>query len=248
MDIRLKEGFKAARSLAGAFMRGVDELLFPDVGCGICGAEECDCLERIELIRPNACPVCGNHTHRRNLYGLCRKCRDREHYFDRNFSAAYYDGVIRSAILSLKYDDAIYHRKWLGTILYDKYLFERRWLKDVSVVTYIPISFTRLMTRGYNQARELAQVFTELSGLPLYPLLIRKKSTKKMNKLGVADRREEIRGSMKVNPRYLTRINQNSILIIDDIFTTGATMDEAARCLKEAGASSVYSLTVAARR
>ncbi|MDO4753373.1 MAG: phosphoribosyltransferase family protein [Bacillota bacterium] len=149
--------------------------------------------------------------------------------------------------MDFKYRDALYLRRQLGGILYDKYLYEMKHLRDIRVLTYIPLSPIRRIQRGYNQSRELACELSKRSGIPVFPLLKRIKNTKRLKNLGKEERFLELRDSMKVKDKYLTIIRENKILIIDDIFTTGATINEAARCLMNAGAESVKSLTVATR-
>lgn len=227
----------------------IKNLLFPNEICLFCGAEECRCrcLDEVFLIEPHSCRKCGRHDDARELYGLCRRCRDVATYYDANYSAAYYRGTIKKALMDFKYRDALYFREYLGTMLYEKYLYEKRNLAEIRAVTYIPISLSRQSVRGYNQSKELAEVFSALSGIPVFPLLERVKNTKRLKTLGRKEREEELKNSMKVREKYLTIIGENKILIIDDIFTTGSTVNEAARCLKEAGAAVVKSLTVASR-
>lgn len=228
----------------------MEEILFPSKDfCAYCGEEraDCDCLRKLRLIEPHACKVCGRHRHNRELYGICEDCRDHKHYFEANYSAAYYAGTMKKALMDFKYRGGIHLRKVLGEILYDKYVYEKKQMRDIDFVTFIPISVTRMLGRGYNQSGELAEEFSLLSGIPVLPLLKRIKHTKRLKNLGREERTLELKDSMKVKEEYLTIIRENKILIIDDIFTTGSTINEAARCLKGAGASSVYSLTVATR-
>lgn len=228
----------------------IEAVLFPSEDfCVFCGADDsnCDCLREVRLIEPHACKICGRHRNNQELYGICSDCRDNKHYFDANYSAAYYRGTIKKALMDFKYRDAVYLRKALGMILFDKYLYEKKHMKDIDFVTYIPVSLTRLFSRGYNQSRELAEEFSKLSGIPMFPVLQRIKNTGRLKNLGKMERTFELKDSMRVKEKYLTIIRENKILIIDDIFTTGSTINEAARCLKEAGASSIKSLTVATR-
>ncbi len=232
------------------FFRGFVDIVFPKGEvCDFCGSEigDCSCRSEIRLIEPNPCRRCGRHNNDIDIHGFCVQCRGKTVSYDANFSAAYYDGAVRRAILDIKYNGALYQRQYLGRLLYEKYRFERRKMQDIDAVTYVPISFTRQMSRGYNQAREIAEVFSTLSGIPLIHALSRKRSTRKLSRLGKSDRKAEIANSMFVKENYLTTIDKNTILIIDDIFTTGATIDEAAKRLKAAGASAVYSLTVAGK-
>lgn len=226
-----------------------EKFLFPDCICPFCGAEkgECECERRISLIEPHACPKCGRHRTDRACYGLCGSCRESVFFFDANYSAAYYEGVLKQALMDFKYRRALYFRRILGDLLYEKYLYEKRHLPEISLLTYIPVSLTRRLGRGYNQAGELAKVFSERSGIPLLPLLVRTKRTRRLKDLSKKERESELKDSMRVREKYLTIMPENKILVIDDIFTTGATVNEAARCLKTAGAQYVCSFTVATR-
>lgn len=235
----------------GRIVNFFGDILFPrGEVCDFCGAEigACDCKREIHLIEPHPCTKCGRQREDKDIYGVCRQCREIPSAFDANFSAAYYSGAVRRAVLDIKYNGALYHRRFLGRLLYEKYKYEKRYQNICAdVVTYVPISLTRQFFRGYNQAKEIAEVFSELSGIPLIHALSRRKQTRKLRNLGRSDRQAELSGSMFVKEMYLTKIDKMKILIVDDIFTTGATINEAARRLKAAGADKVYSLTVAGR-
>lgn len=243
-----------------------DAVFFPkETICVYCGEEYgyCDCLDSIKLIEPNPCTVCGRQRTDRELYGRCRECDARPPYYDVHRSYAYYDGAVKRGLMDLKYHNALYHVRTFGGMLYEKYLDERRVFCDIDVVTYIPISKVRRMERGYNQAEELAREFARLSGVPCVELLRRSKQTKKLKTLGRDDRREELRDSMEyvaLSGKRAARFSANGcngasdempgitfhkVLLIDDIFTTGATLNEAARVLKRAGIGKVCALTVA---
>lgn len=171
---------------------------------------------------------------------------------------------MKQGLMDLKYHGALYHVRTFGRMLYEKYLDERRVFYDIDVVTYIPISRARRMERGYNQAEELAREFARLAGKPCVELLRRCKQTKRLKMLGRDDRRTELRDSMAYVPPKVKRrtakdscpvesgtakgdheVSFNKVLLIDDIFTTGATLNEASRILKQAGIEKVYALTVA---
>lgn len=225
-----------------------DAVFFPkNTICDYCGEEYgfCDCLDSIKLIEANPCTVCGRQRTERELYGRCRECDANPPHYDVHRSYAYYEGAIKRGLMDLKYHGALYHVRTFGRMLYEKYLDERRVFYDIDVVTYIPISLARQIERGYNQAEALAREFARLSGKPCVELLRRSKRTKKLKTLGRSERREELRDSMEYVEGGAGDRTFDRVLLIDDIFTTGATLNEASRVLKQAGIRKVCALTVA---
>ncbi len=226
-------------------------LLFPaDETCEFCYAEKgaCTCLDSIDIFRIKECPICGRRGYNRSPYSPCDPCRllkKSEIYFDANFCYARYSGALKQAILDMKYNGALHYRDLFGKMLYEKYCDAHLASLHIDAVTYIPISLSRRYSRGFNQAKEIASVFASRAELPLYPLLKRRKKTKKLSTIDALSRASEMKYAMEIIEKNLTIIHKNKILIVDDIFTTGATINEAARCLKKAGAASVFSITVA---
>lgn len=112
-------------------------------------------------------------------------------------------------------------------------------------VTNIPLHPRRKRERGFDQAEQLAKAFSNASGVPFIPLLTRTRSTSQQAKLGATERQKNIAGAFAFRSEQKLSTTQKSVLLMDDVATTGATLNEAARVLKSAGAEKVVALTVA---
>jgi len=118
---------------------------------------------------------------------------------------------------------------------------EQRW--DIDLVTSVPLSRKRLRLRGYNQAEKLAKPFAALIKKPYSGNVIQRViDTRSQIDLSAEERRKNVSGAFYANAMH---VNQNSVIIIDDVSTTGSTISECAQALKLAGAKKVYALTLA---
>ncbi|HYB10194.1 MAG TPA: ComF family protein [Alphaproteobacteria bacterium] len=119
-------------------------------------------------------------------------------------------------------------------------------LADASVIAPVPLHWTRLFRRRYNQSALLARVLAEISGVPFAPdLLVRHRRTPPQGRLSAVERRRNMRGAFALNKRFAMRIGGRRVLLVDDVFTTGATVNACAGVLLEAGAEDVDVLTLA---
>lgn len=216
------------------------DLLFPKrcVSCGKIGSYICkDCFSKIEYIEKPVCSVCqrqaiGGKTHpgcrnRYSLDGLVVACR--------------YQGAVKSAIGKVKY-------KWvydIGEILTDL-LVSNLWRFDLPseiILVPIPLHAKREKWRGFNQARILATALAQKFGQPYCEALFRTKETKSQVGLKKQDRLENIKEAFDLVKSV--DVGGKNFVIVDDVFTSGATMAEAGRVLKKAGAKNVWAMAVA---
>ena len=113
--------------------------------------------------------------------------------------------------------------------------------KKVELIVPVPLHRKKMRIRGYNQAALLAEVLGEITGISVdEDILVRVKNTKPLKQLNDKERRRSIRGAFSVRKSVWAK----TIVLIDDIYTTGSTLDEAARVLLKAGAEKVYFLTI----
>ncbi len=113
-----------------------------------------------------------------------------------------------------------------------------------AVLIPVPLDIKKLKLRGYNQSEELAKELSSVSRAPLLTnVLLKTASTKSQMELSKSEREENLRGVFLV--KNAEKITNKKILLVDDVYTTGSTMNECARILKEAGAKSVYGLALA---
>ena len=172
---------------------------------------------------------------------LCEECRRRVRPFDRCRSAGIYDSALREAIHRVKFDG----ERTLGRCL-------GRWLArtlpgetaEADLIVPVPLHPRRARERGYNQSELLSEALAAASGIPHGVRLLAKISpTRSQATLGRQDRRRNLRGTFSLARRE--EASRKRILLVDDIYTTGATVEECARVLRRGGAKSVKVVTLA---
>jgi len=222
---------------------GFMDLIYPPhcVTCGEAGdGYFCPkCAEKVTLIIPPVCRKCGTPC---ESY-TCEQCRDREYAFECARSAVVFDGVLREAIHALKYRKLIVTADPLAQILV-KAFPQTGLARTVDVVVPIHIHRSRMLDRGFNQSEELACWFARRIPLPVEArVLYKTRKTRQQVDLPFDLRATNIQGSFAV--RHAEKIRGKRVLLIDDVFTTGSTLDEATRVLLAAGASAVRAYTLA---
>lgn len=246
----------AAPALAGAFrwLRGggaalLDFVLPPRcLSCGIQtgshGALCTDCWRSVRFIAQPQCAQCGYPFELDFGSGArCGACLSTAPYFDRARAAVAYDDRIAKMLIAFKHGDrtdmAPGLSRWMARVGSDL-------LADADVVLPVPLHRRRLLSRRYNQSVMLAKSLAEGAGKPmLSDILIRKRHTPTQGHLSPAARRRNVEGAFRTNPDRLPEIVGCRLLLIDDVLTTGATVNAAARRLKRDGAAAVDVLTFA---
>lgn len=224
---------------------GILDLVFPKkcLNCGKEGKYICEnCLSKVPKLKP-VCPYCEKpsidgmtHTKCRRVYGL-----------DGLVSVWDYEGVVRKAILALKYRYATEIASELSgrlvAELKDRYSYL---LVPDSVLAPIPLHWYRGNFRGFNQSEVIGKEVAKNLGWKFVPdLLVRKKSTIPQSTLEKEKRSSNVRGAFALSSHNSYFLIPNSIILFDDVFTTGSTLKEAARVLKRKGAEEVWGLTIA---
>ncbi|MES2308644.1 MAG: ComF family protein [Verrucomicrobiota bacterium] len=172
----------------------------------------------------------------------CSNCSDLTWYLDRAFSCYWMEGDPRKSVLEFKYHRQFYWRRRLGEALFEGFKTIYRPDKFEALVP-VPLHFSKQRDRGFNQAEELALVLSPKVQLPVWNCLKRKRETLSQVSQDREKRLKNPQGSFEMTTRFDVR--GRSLLIIDDVLTTGTTANECARVLREAGARSVAVLTVA---
>jgi len=203
------------------------------------------CWQKIEKNIPPFCVSCGRKLNKQFLTKhICPDCLKKKLYFDRAFSPCVYDGVIKNLIHEFKYKHKHYLGKTLSKLMID---FIKEYSLPIDYLDYVipmPLHKTRLREREFNQAEILAkEIACEFNkDMPL-SILKRLKNTKTQTDLETINRFKNVAESFIVANK--TQAKGKNILIVDDVFTTGATSSEAASVLKKAGANIVFILTLA---
>jgi ComF family protein len=217
------------------------DLLFPRwcIGCGREGDFLCPaCLKSLPRISPPLCPRCGRPQSRDTL---CPGCAGWQAEIDGIRSPFRFDGVIRQAIHELKYRNLRAVAGLFARLLND-YLTANP--VPAEVVAAVPLHPKRLRERGYNQSYLLARELAKLSRLPLVEdCLIRERHSLPQARTATAsERRTNVANAFACRDR---RLEGKQVLLIDDVSTSGATLDACARALKKAGATTVWGLALA---
>ncbi len=193
------------------------------------------------LLYPLDCYVCGARIDEN--CGLCAGCMDKIHKNETGVSACRYEGALKQAIHLFKYRGFMAILKSLSGLLLD-FVDRSVDMRRVDAIVPVPLAPVKLRERGFNQAYLLARPVSSKYNIPLLTKnLIRTKSTKSQSRLKRLARIKNLKDSFAVkNP---DKIRGKNLLIIDDVYTTGATINSAASALKSAGAASVRQLTLA---
>ena len=219
-------------------------------GCGAAMAEEAgalcwDCRAEVKTVRVPFCERCGDPV-AGEVGGPfeCAWCRKTEPAFEWARSAVRYDGVAKACLRRFKYNAGA----WLLDDLTDWLLALWRTcpaaVRQADWATCVPLYPQRERERGYNQSALLGERLARRIGIPFRGrLLWRRRATASQTRLTAAQRVHNVRGVFSVPwPRP---VRGARILLVDDVMTTGATVNECARALKGAGAAAVMVLTVA---
>lgn len=226
---------------AAKLKRAALDLLFPKwcVGCGREGEVICrSCRERLVRVRPPLCPQCGKPQPKGTL---CSGCLNWQAATDGIRSPFQFEGVIREAILQLKYRNLRALSETLAELLGD-YLTAHPLPAEVLVP--VPLHRKRLRERGYNQSSLLAQKLGKLANLPVVDnsLSRQRQALPQAQSKTVAERRNNVAGAFTCCDQ---RLKDRQILLIDDVATSGATLNACTAALKAVGATSVWGLTLA---
>lgn len=207
-------------------------------GCGQFGDRWCShCQTSIEALPAEICPTCGNPHPGGNL---CSRCAEDPPAYHQLRSAVIFKGPVRNAIHRLKYDRDM----GIGEAL-SKHLiqFVENFNWPLDCVTSVPLSNAHLMERGYNQSNLLARPLALAMQIPFMPqALKRTRETRSQVGLSAKERDINVRDAFWANGNL---VKNKTVVVIDDVTTTGSTIRACASALHAAGALSVYGLTLA---
>jgi len=206
----------------------------------------CDrCYLGIERQTPPFCQKCGRGLAQLKSIqkGICATCSNRQYYFQRALSVARYEGVIKNLIHKFKYNHKLQYTA-IFRVLFKEFLDAFKVLDDIDLIIPIPLHPTRLREREYNQAQVLASLVSEIINKPVESnILIRLRNTKPQIDLDEKTRIKNISGCFAI--KHSGCIRSKSLLLIDDVFTTGTTLSEAAKAITEFKPNNISVLTLA---
>lgn len=238
------ERLKRALGRAAAAVR--DALYPPDITCDICGEELtaqtryrlcARCTELLPRVGEHICLVCGTPIVDESDY--CIRCQYEESAFAKNRSPLVYDGNARELIHMFKFGGKKYIAQTLGAMMADEFVLRNM---SADIATFVPMTHSEEKNRGYNQSELLAREVADRLKLPLLPALVKTKDTASQKKLTGKERAQNLKNAFTCT---FNQIKGRKILLIDDVFTTGATANACAEALLKADAREVSVLTAA---
>lgn len=229
---------------------GFLDLLYPEgIKCYMCGSKivgvhrygVCSgCIKEFVFIGNKSCICCGKLL---ETGDLCNDCRSFLHFFDRAFSLCLYDGAVKEWIYSFKYGNKPYLARPFARMMADR-IKELGLDECIDTVIPVPLHRKKLRQRGYNQSRLLGHVVAREIDKRLAEVIVRGKNTPPLSGLTRLERIQCLEGAFEIKPDKMHKGIKN-VMLIDDIYTTGTTVNECARLLKDAGCERVFVFTVA---
>ena len=195
----------------------------------------------LDIIYPydNKCIICGIEGFR----GICSRCKSdikRVQEQEEIIAYGYYGGVLKKLILNLKYHKSFIAGEvladFLCQIIREKYL-------SIDYICYVPISKKSLKKRGFNQCRVLAKNMSIALDIPIIDCLVKVKETKEQKLLGKEERAKNILNAFTIKNKE--KLFRKNILLIDDVYTTGATINECKKSIEKCNINKIYLLTIA---
>lgn len=223
------------------------DIFFPKrcVGCGAYGTFVCnECALKIEPLLTSTCPICGKITEAGKYCNLCRK-KLKPVLSGLMVSALYDSGPLKEMIHHLKYSGFTELVPILSELLYQRINREKLFLTEKIIVVPVPLHFKREAKRGFNQAELISLDFSKKLKLHGGCALKRIRNTETQVSLNKVERHKNLSGAFVCIDQELIR--KKTVLLVDDVTTSGATLSECARVLKEAGAKKVFGAVVAKR-
>ena len=218
------------------------DVLFPPrcAGCGQVGTWLCDtCRSRFQPVVAPYCRRCGQPIEHGTLCAMCQ--RGRFHHLDMARSAAVFGSPLREVIHAFKYQGNVRLAEPLAEYMLGRLRVDAL---RVDAIVPVPLHPDRFRQRGYNQAALLARHLAKATGIPLGEnMVVRVRHTPPQVTLGFRERMENMEGAFAaMNP---ARVAGHSFLLIDDVMTSGSTLEACAHALKDAGAERVLGYTLA---
>ncbi len=226
-------------------------VVFPET-CVVCGSIVHDghicsnCFSALSFITNPMCTVCGfpfkfYEKNSDNKNYVCVNCLKQKPFFDKSISVLRYNDAAKQIILPFKHGDKTFLNDFIADLMFK---FGKDVINKADFIVPVPISFIRLLKRKYNQSALIASAICAKSGKAYLGALKRIKFTKSQGHLPEKERIANVKNCFSLNKNFLNKIKDKNILLIDDVFTTGATVNECAKVLKQNGVNKVFVLTL----
>ena len=207
------------------------------------------CADEMNFIQ-DACVICGKpilnlSLDEENYTQCCPYCKGKKFLFDRNISFIEYDEVSKNLIFNLKYRGKTYLSKIIAEIMYDRIqALNPEEFEKADFIMYVPLARQRQKERGFNQSEKIAEHLSRISEISLNRGIIRKRNTKKLHHIKSDGRKKELSGAFSIVEGEKENICGKNVILVDDIFTTGSTVNEISKELRLCGVERITVLTL----
>ena len=225
-------------------------LIFPKhIKCIFCGDELNEhskldtcikCQNSLPLIS-TCCIRCGLPVPY-DFVGVCQQCKQQNYSFETARSVFSYTNNVMALIKKVKFRSKKVFIPKMAEYMLSSF---NEWNIKIDLITFVPMWPKSEKERGFNQSKLLAEELSKLSGIPVTYCANKIKNTLNQRDLSFQKRKENILDAFNVNKENKAEIKNKTILIVDDVFTTGATTSELSKTLKQSGAKACYVLTFA---
>ena len=198
-----------------------------------------ECQKKIKYIKPPRCRKCGKQLYDENVI-FCSDCERVKHLYDGGYALYDYQSM-KSSIYRFKYSKRSEYAKYYAKDIYEK-LGEEIGRIQAEALIPVPLHKSRRSKRGYNQAEELAKELSKLTGIPCYSNLVKRvKNTVPQKELDTRERQNNLKKAFLIHSDV---VKLNKTIVVDDIYTTGSTIDAVARELRQHGVGNIYYLAL----
>lgn len=228
----------------------VIQFLYPNY-CANCGillsndASNCfcnNCWNQIKIIKTQTCKKCGKPVITEK--GICQDCKKEKFYYEKIKVIGLYEDILKKAIHLYKYNERFKLSKDFANLIIQN--TDREFFLENDIIIPVPISKKRLLQRGFSQTYLIAKYLGKHYNIPvLNNILIKKFDTPPQSTLSREKRLVNLQNSFAINENLKEKIFKKRILLFDDVFTTGTTVNECSRVLKFYNADKINVLTIA---
>ncbi len=205
-----------------------------------------ECFRELHFIQ-SGCIKCGKpiiyHLLERQDIENCNYCFNKNFYFDKSISCIEYNDISKHMILDFKYKNKTYMVKYISTIMKEKLDIENI---KFDYILFVPLHKKRLKQRGFNQSEKIAKLLSEGIGIPTLDCIERIENTRRLYSLSRNERKIELKNVFSVN-KMVCNIKDKNVLLVDDILTTGSTVNEISKLLKLNSVNKVFVITLLTR-
>lgn len=235
---------KKARRYLDNISNSLVDILYPPV-CFACGRVSrgrkensyiCpSCAKKLSYVNEPFCYKCGKPLSNDDAE-LCYDCSKKNRNFERGVSLFEYDDIMKKSIVSFKEHGKSEYAEYYAQELFKRYeKYYKRW--DIEAIIPVPVSKKKLIKRGYNQAELIATHLSKLLHVRVEKNIVEKIDSEQQKKLNIDEREKNSKRSFILGKNI---VKLSSVLIVDDVFTTGSTVDYISYLLKNAGCKKVY--------